>query len=277
MTAVSVLILTLNEEANLAGCLNSCSWSDDVVVFDSNSSDHTIEIAKSGGARVYVRPFDNYAAQRNAALQSVSYRNPWVLMVDADERVPKDLVEEISKTVCEVDDSTAMYLMRRKDYFFGRWLKRSSGYPTWFGRLVRPNRVRVEREINEVYVADGRVGRLAAHLEHHPFNKGITWWFDRHNRYSSMEAVLLAKERSLALDWVGCVSRDPLRRRRSLKQIAYRVPGRPLLMFLYLYFVRLGLLDGRAGLNYCLMRVCYEFMIDLKRREIATRTPGLPV
>ena len=277
MPAVSILILTLNEEINLADCLDSCAWCDDIVVFDSNSTDKTLDIAQVRGARIYTRTFDNYAAQRNAALHDVSYRHPWVLMLDADERVPKDLVDEINRVIANVADGDAMFLVRRKDFFFGKWLRRSSGYPTWFGRLVRPTRVHVEREINEEYVADGGVGRLAAHLEHHPFNKGITWWFERHNRYSSMEALSLAKERTRPVEWRGCLTADPLRRRRTLKQVAYRLPGRPILVFCYLYILRLGLLDGLPGLRYCLMRMCYEFMIDLKSREIDARAAGAPV
>ena len=88
MSAISVLILTLNEEGNLADCIDSCGWSDDIVVFDSLSHDRTVEIARAKGARVFERRFDNYAAQRNAALTTVSYKHEWVLMVDADERVP---------------------------------------------------------------------------------------------------------------------------------------------------------------------------------------------
>ena len=97
--SVSVLVLTLNEEVNLPGCLESLTWSDDIVVFDSLSTDRTVEIARSVGARVVQRKFDNYAAQRNAALTEVEYRYPWVLMVDADERWPSRIVDEIRDVI----------------------------------------------------------------------------------------------------------------------------------------------------------------------------------
>jgi len=83
-----------------------------------------------------------------------------VLMVDADEHVPADLVAEMTQAVNSAGAETVMFRMRRKDYFLGRWLRRSSGYPSWFGRLVRPGRVRVERPINEEYIADGRIAHL---------------------------------------------------------------------------------------------------------------------
>ncbi len=174
MSAVSVLILTLNEEGNLAECIDSCGWSDDIVIFDSMSQDRTVEIARAKGARVFERRFDNYAAQRNAALTTVSYQHEWVLMVDADERVPPDLVAEMQTAVAAVGDEVAMFRMRRKDYFLGKWLRRSSGYPSWFGRLVRLGRVRVEREVNEEYIAQGRVEHLrstSASLSFQPRNR----------------------------------------------------------------------------------------------------------
>jgi glycosyltransferase involved in cell wall biosynthesis len=277
MSGVSVLILTLNEELNIAACIDSCAWADDVVVFDSNSADRTLEIASAKGARVIQRPFDNYAAQRNAALTTVDYKNSWVLMVDADERVPPDLAAEIAASLASVDPNVAMFRMRRKDFFLGKWLKRSSGYPTWFGRLVRTGRVRVERECNEEYIADGRTEHLQAHLEHFPFNKGITFWLERHNRYSSMEAAITSGSRGEPIAAATLFSSDPIARRRTLKQIAYRMPLRPLIVFVYLYVLRLGFLDGRAGLYFSAMRATYEMFIDLKALEIKRRGQGLPV
>ena len=152
MNGVSVLILTLNEEANLAECIDSCGWSDDIIVFDSMSEDRTLEIANTKGVRLVQRRFDNYAAQRNAALTTVQYKNPWVLMVDADERVSPELAAEIATTIAGVGAEVALFRIRRKDFFLGKWLRRSSGYPSWFGRLVRLGHVRVEREVNEEYI-----------------------------------------------------------------------------------------------------------------------------
>lgn len=273
---VSVMILTLNEEINIGECIDSCRWSDDVVVFDSFSSDQTREIALSKGARVFQRRFDNYAEQRNAGLSTVNYAHPWVLMVDADERVPADLAAEITASVRGVKDTVVMFRMRRKDFFLGKWLKRSSGYPTWFGRLVLLGRVRVQREYNEEYIADGDVGHLESHLDHLPFNKGIAYWYERHNRYSGMEAVLTQEMRRTPLS-LNLFVADPIERRRSLRQIAYRMPMRPLMVFLYLYIIRLGILDGRAGFYFSRMRAAYEMMIDMKIMELKRRDQGSPV
>jgi glycosyltransferase involved in cell wall biosynthesis len=276
MSSVSVLILTLNEEVNIGQCIDSCAWCDDIVVFDSFSGDRTREIALQKGARVIERCFDNYAAQRNAALAQVTYKYPWVLMVDADERVPADLATEIAASMNKLDPDMAIFRIRRKDFFLGQWLKRSSGYPTWFGRLMRVGRVHVERDVNEEFIADGGIGYLQSHLHHYPFNNGIAYWFERHNRYSSMEAVTKV---SMRLDPVldrTLWSSDPIERRRSLKRLLDKMPFRALIVFLYLYVVRLGFLDGRAGFYFSRMRAIYEFLIDLKVLEAKRRRRGCP-
>ncbi|MEQ1844739.1 MAG: glycosyltransferase family 2 protein [Nitrospira sp.] len=265
--SVSVLILTLNEEVNLQACLTSVGECDDIVVLDSFSSDKTVEIARSCGARVIQRRFDNYAAQRNAGLNEVQYKYPWVLMLDADERVTPELWRGL-KTATETADLTvSIFHMRRKDYWFGRWLRHSSGYPTWFGRLIRVGHVTVRREINEQYVPNGESGYLKEHLVHYPFNKGAAYWLERHNRYSSMEAIALAEEKQHKVYVRALWTNDPVMRRQAMKQIAYRLPARPLLTFVYLYLIRRGFLDGRAGLRYCVLRAIYEYMIDLKVTE----------
>jgi glycosyltransferase involved in cell wall biosynthesis len=277
MSSVSVVILTLNEETNLADCIDSCAWSDDIVVFDSLSADRTREIALEKGARVIERQFDNYAAQRNAALTTIKYKHAWVLMLDADERVPADLAADIQACVARAKSDTVLYRMRRKDFFLGRWLKRSSGYPTWFGRLIRLGKVHVERHVNEEYIADGEVEFLHSHLHHFPFNRGVGYWFERHNRYSSMEACAKIELQGEPISSRGLFSGDPIARRRTLKRLLYRVPLRPLIVFLYLYIIRLGILDGRAGYYFSRMRASYEFFIDMKVLETKRRRRGLAV
>src|ERR1700677_642552 len=131
--SISVLILTLDEEVNLPGCLDSVAWTDDVVVLDSFSRDATQQVARArDNVRLYQRQFDNYAAQRNFGLREIRYKYSWVLMLDADERVPAELREEMLRAVGGARESVAMFRMRRRDYLFGRWIPRSSGYPTWF-------------------------------------------------------------------------------------------------------------------------------------------------
>jgi glycosyltransferase involved in cell wall biosynthesis len=273
---ISVLVLTLNEEANLGRCLDSLEWVDDVVVLDSGSSDRTVEIAEKRGARVRCRPFDDYASQRNYGLREVEFRHAWLLMIDADEVVPAELANEMLQAVAVCPDNVSMFRVRRKDHLMGRWLKHSSGYPTWFGRLVRVGHVSVERAINEEYHADGGVRSLKNHLHHYPFNKGLHAWFDKHNRYSAMEAELKTHQPWGNANWLELFSTEPVRRRRAQKSFVYSLPGRPVIVFIAFYLVRGGVLEGRGGLMLSMLKAIYEYMIDCKVRELTRRRSGLP-
>jgi glycosyltransferase involved in cell wall biosynthesis len=266
--SVSILILTFNEELNLERCLNSLKWCNDIVVLDSHSTDKTIQIAEKFQSRVVSRKFDGYASQRNFGLNEIEYKHPWILMVDADEVIDDALATEIQKACSSSEDETCLYRVKRKDFLMGKWLRRSSGYPTWFGRLIRKGRVWVEREINEEYHTDGKVGYLQGHLLHYPFSKGFHAWLDKHNRYSSMEAQEIVLQKAEPLTFGDFYSKDPAMRRKALKSLLYRLPARPLLVFVALYVLRLGCLDGRAGLTFCLLRTFYEYMIDCKVKEM---------
>jgi glycosyltransferase involved in cell wall biosynthesis len=275
--SISVLILTLNEEVNIRGCLESVAWSDDIVVLDSLSKDRTLEIAQQLGARVVQRAFDDYASQRNYGLKQIEYKHPWLLLLDADERVPPDLHSEMLEAIRSVSDGVTLYRLRGKNHLYGRWIRGSSGYPTWFARLVRVGHVWFERSINEELHTDGETRLLQGHFHHYPFNKGFSAWIAKHDRYSSMEAELLAQKRALQWQWRDLVSSDAGARRRAAKALMYRLPARPVAVFFALYIFRGGIFDGRAGLTYSLLRAWYEYMIDCKAVELRRRERGLPV
>lgn len=267
MAPVSILILTKNEEINIERCIQAVSWSDDIVVFDSLSDDRTVELAEKLGARVIQRRFDNWSAHQNWAVENIRFKHPWVYYTDADETCDDQLCEELA-VLDEAGKDYAAFQVRRKDFFMGRWLRRSQLYPTWITRVFRPEKIRYERLVNPVAVVDGRTGTLNGHIIHQPFSHGVGHWFDRHNRYSEMEAQDLIKEVARPLRFADLFSRDTAARRKALKTLAYRMPGRPLFMFCYLYFARMGFLDGKPGFRYSLMRSMYEFMIDLKVVEL---------
>jgi glycosyltransferase involved in cell wall biosynthesis len=271
---ISVLVLTFNEELNIRECIAALPWRSDVWVLDSISSDRTREYAQAVGAKVVCRKFTDYADQRNFGLSLPA--GDWIVMLDADERMTPELAAEIQARVDCALPELAMMRVRRKDYFMNKWIRRSSGYPTWFPRVFRRDSVTVERPINETYRAAGGTAQLQGHLLHYPFNKGLDWWFERHNRYSSAEAELLAAPpvRSILLGMRSIFSRDPSTRRAAFKELAYRLPGRPFLVFGYLYFLRLGFLDGRPGYQFACMRLAYELMIDAKASQIGFEKLG---
>jgi len=278
--AVSALILTLNEEINISDCLESLSWCDDVVVLDSGSTDRTTAIAGELGARIVTRPFDNWSAHQNWAVTHMEFRYPWVLYLDADERCPSELRDEVlARGVARAPE--AAFRVRRKDFFMGRWLKHAQLYPTWFVRLFRPEHIRYERLVNPVALVEGVTGELHSHLIHYPFSHGMSHWIARHNRYSDLEALEAAEVRNgepNGAHRAGSVwSRDPNERRRVLKDMFFRLPARPLLKFAYYYGWRRGFLDGKAGLTYATLQAIYEYMITSKGIELERRRRGLPV
>jgi len=277
--SISVLILTYNEEANLSRCLSSVSFANDVVVYDSFSTDRTPEIAKRAGARVFQRQFDNYGAQREAARTQVDWHNPWLLVIDADEEVDDDLRQEVLALIAAPTQYVA-FRMRRKDYFMGKWIKHATLYPSWFVRLVQPRRIRYgTRTVHEYPEIDGPIGELHGHLIHHSFSKGVEAWLDKHNRYSTMEAEENVQAVGLrTIDWGALLPGvDPVRRRRALKAVSMHVPYRPALRFLYMYLVRGGVLDGIEGLTYCRLLSMYELLIVLKAKEKRRQMVGLPI
>ncbi len=272
---ISVLILTLNEEANIQSCLDAVKWSDDIVVFDSFSTDRTVEIARANGARVVQRKFDNERDHRRASL-AVGFKYPWVFNPDADEICTPELRDEMQQAVADRTCPQVAYRFRRKDMFMGRWIRHASLYPTWLARLFQPDKVTFERTINLRYVFDGPEGQLESHFEHYSFNNGFTAWFDKHNKYSWHEAQeSITSVESGRMPWGLLFSRRAVERRHALKELSFRMPLRPLGRFVYMYFVRLGILDGRAGLRFCTLIAIYEYMIVLKIRELQRRKRGL--
>lgn len=275
--SISALILTYNEEKNLPACLESLTWCDDVVVFDSFSTDRTVEIAQAAGARVVQRIFDNEKNQREASLKS-GFKHPWVYNPDADEITPPDLRDEIISVVSDPARSAVAYRVRFKTMFMGHWIKHSSLYPTWVVRLFRPEKVSFSRNINLHYIVDGQQGQLENHFEHRTFNKGLNAWFEKHNRYSWYEALEAIKSlENSSVPWADLISSSEVRRRHALKEISFRLPFRPTLRFLYMYILRFGFLDGWAGLTYCRLLAIYEYMIVLHMKELNRRNNGLPI
>jgi len=274
---ISVLILAGNEEKNLPACLEAVKWSDDIVVLDSFSTDRTVEIALAAGVRVFQRAFDNERAQRTASLQ-LPFKNRWVYNPDADELTPPELREEMLRTVADPARPEAAYRVRFKTMFHGRWIKHSSLYPTWVMRLFQPEKISFERSINLRCVVAGAEGRLQNHFEHYSFNKGINAWLEKHNRYSWHEAAEALRSLSTQpLPWPELFHRNPVLRRRALKELSFRLPCRPAFRFFYMYFWRLGFLDGRAGLDYCRLLSTYEQMIVFKMAEIRRRAQRLSI
>lgn len=265
---ISVLILTRNEQHDLPGALASVAWSDDVHVFDSHSTDATAQIARDAGAHLHTRAFDDYATHRNAAF-ALEFKHPWLFLLDADERPTPELSAEMQRVVAEAPAKTAGFRLRRRDFLFGTWLKHAQISPFYI-RLVRPERAKYTRAINEVLEVDGPVAELLHPLDHFPFSKGIAHWVTKHNTYSTMEAELIFRQQGLQNPSLRTALRHPDFHTRRLHQKAlfYRMPGRPLIKWLYMMFLRGAVLDGAAGVAYATLQSFYEYLIVVKTKEL---------
>ncbi len=228
-----------------------------------------MDLARQSGATVHQRVFDDYASHRNAALQDISFRHPWVFILDADERPTPLLSDEMQRAARLATSDVGGYVVRRRDYLFGTWLKHAQISPFYL-RLVRPEQARYTRAINEVVHVTGTVGQLREPLDHFPFSKGVGHWFRKHDLYSTMEAELIFRQQGLRSPSLGValMSRDFLERRLHQKAIFYRLPLRPLLKWIYMMFVRGAVLDGGAGVTYATLQSIYEYMIVLKTKEL---------
>lgn len=266
---ISILILTLNEENNLPACLDTCSWSDDVHVLDSYSTDRTVDIAKAYGARVWFRKFDSFSQHQNWALENIPFKHPWVFYYDADERITPALAAAMQAAVREPGDNVA-FRVQRRDFLLGRWLRHVQMTP-FYDRLFRPEKMRYERLGHCISRPDGPVAPIAGYLDHFPFSKGIAEWVQKHNFYSTQEAQQIMQNRagqSTVSLRKALFEKDVHERRRNIKELYYRMPARPLLKFLVMYVGKRGFLDGNAGFAYSVLIAFYEYMIVLKLREL---------
>ena len=254
---ISAAIFTFNEEMNLPYCLQSLKSCDDIVVIDSYSTDQTREIAKSYGAKVFQHNFTGFGDQRMWALQNISFRYPWVLILDADEQVPPALWEEIKSRIASCQKDVAAFRLKRRFFWEDAWLRYANLYPSWVVRLIRVGKVTyINRGHAETQSVDGKIEALKEDLidKNH---KGLAAWRQRQQRYAEEEAcaeISLDRNFCLADLW----SRDPLKHRALWKILSRKLPCRGLCYFVYAYFLRGGWLDGWVGLRFCFEKARFQ-------------------
>ena len=273
---VSVIILTLNEQHILPRCLQSIAWCDDIHVVDSGSSDDTVALAEAAGAKTCHRPFTTFGDQRNWALDHCETKHDWVLFLDADEQSTPDFAAALDQHIQSADDDLAGLCICWKLMLHGRWLKHAGDFPNWQFRIVRRGRVRFidigHGQKEGPY--EGRLEYIKQPIIHEAFAAGWSAWFQRHDRYSDIEAALRIKERgSLA----AVFKAEPTKRNAAIKLLLTRLPAWPLWRFLISYILKLGFLDGRPGLIICLNWAWYEYAIKLKMNELKRRKENLPM
>ncbi len=274
--ALSAVILTYNEEANLPGCLASLrGLADEVVVVDSGSTDQTAEIARRYGARVVAHEFETQARQLNWALEHIPWQGNWVLRLDADERVSPELATELQVSLPSVEADVTGYYLKRRVYFLGRWMRHGGYYPTWLLRVWRRGCARSDDRVMDEHMVllRGRVLYLRHDIVEQN-QKGLSAWVDRQNRYASREAAAVLKG-AAPTGTPPSFFGPPEARRRWLKYRVYLLVPRFLrawLYFVFRYVFQLGFLDGREGLIFHFLHGCwYRFLIDAKIYELQLR------
>jgi glycosyltransferase involved in cell wall biosynthesis len=266
----SVLILTLNEEQSLPRCLASVQGCTDVVVLDSGSTDRTVEIARAAGARVFTRPFDNFAGQRNYAQREIPFLHPWVFHLDADEEFTPELAAECRARADALVDG---FLVAPRMMFQGRWIPHCTDFPAYQARFVRaPQFEFIQVGHGQREAPRMQLDHLTANYLHDLSAGGEDAWLDKHRRYAREEAEAHLHGDG-GVPWGDFLAGDALRRRRALKRLSYNLPFRPSLRFLYQYLLRGGFLDGRPGLRYCRLLAAYEGFAVAELRALRRRTP----
>lgn len=267
----SIYILTHNEEIDIAACIESAQLSDDIIVVDSFSNDRTVEIAQRYPVRVIQHTFESHGEQRSWMLRSILTKHEWVYILEADERMTPQLFRECLQAIKSPDN--VGYYAAERVMFMGRWIRHSTQYPRYQLRLLKKGQVwfsdygHTERE-----VCLGATGFLQETYPHYTCSKGLSRWIEKHNRYSSDEAKeTISQLENGAVKWWDLFFGDnEVARRRALKDLSLRLPCRPLLRWLYMYFVLGGIRDGKAGFAWCTLQAFYEYLILLKAEEIKT-------
>ena len=250
---LSVIIITRNEERNRVECLQSISWADDIIVVDAQSSDRTIELAKQFTQKVFVAEWQGYAKAKQYALQHT--RHEWVLWLDADERVVPELALEIQHIISHSRDENSGYEVARRAYFLGKWIRHCGWYPGYVVRLFKKEGARFNSStVHEKLELHGSIGRMRHDLIHYT-DDNLFHYFSKFNRYTTLAAHDLDKNGE----------------RFSIKRLIIN----PMYLFMKMYIIRRGFLDGVHGLVLSLLSASYVFTKYAKLREVQMDLPNI--
>jgi len=259
---IAAVILTLNEENDIARCLSSLKWVDEIIVLDSGSTDKTLSVAKTFGCKVFEHKQDgvfDISKQRNYALEKCSISSEWVIFVDADEVITTDLRDEILAIVNGAVDCDA-YSLTPKYMFYGKWLKNTQGFPNWHDRLLRNNqKVSFIGGVWESFDRSVEKGYIQEPYLHFANSKGVDEWLMKHIRYADWDSKIILSDKLLN------ATRYKTYRKKKLRGYAKRFwPLRPYVRFFYMYVIRGGFLEGWQGFVFCLYYFVYEMIVFFK-------------
>jgi glycosyltransferase involved in cell wall biosynthesis len=273
-----VILITYNERLNLPHSLASLQgWAHQIFVVDSGSTDGTQDVARSFGATVVENPWPGYARQKNWALDNLPLTSEWVLILDADEIITPPLREQIvkvtSRPIAQVPENG--FFINRLTYFLDQPIHHCGYYPSWNLRLFKRGRGRYEdRAVHEHVAISNPVGYIREPMLHQD-RRGLEHYFAKHNRYSTLEAQQIYTDirRGVGLDESANLTPTARTRRWLKRYLSHRIPFPAVWRFAYMYFLRLGFLDGLTGFQFCKFIATYDSMVALKLRHLLRANP----
>lgn len=267
---LSIIILTYNEEKNLAKCLSSLRDLDAAIyIVDSYSTDATEQIAKTYNAHFIQNEFTTHVKQWQFALSIAHINSEWILGLDADQELTPELVAEIKNTLKNDPGENGFYLNRR-NYFLNKWIKHGGYYPRYLLKLFRKKAVYLDENemMDHHFYVQGKTAKLKFDIIENNLNEDLTFWIAKHNKYASLQADEEFKKLDLSK---GKLFGQQDERRLYLKNRWNNLPLflRPLIYFMYRYFIQLGFLDGIKGLIFHFLQAFwYRFLVDAKIYEL---------
>lgn len=271
--AIEVLIPTLNESAVIGETVANALKVGPVFVLDSCSKDGTQEIARAAGAHVVEQKFLGYARQKNWGLDNLPWKGEWVFILDADERITPALRNDLYSVIADPNCADGYYI-NRVVLFMGRAIRHGGLYPSWNLRFFKRGKCRYEdRSVHEHMVCDGPTRYLHEEMLHIR-GESVHEWVRKHIRYADLESdewVKLRYGQEAGASAERLFTRTMKYRQYLRREVWPRTPFKPLLRFAYMYFLRLGILDGAPGLHMAMMMTAYEYMIELLYRDKLNR------
>jgi glycosyltransferase involved in cell wall biosynthesis len=253
-TGISVILITKNEEKNIVDCLQSVAWSDDIVIVDAESTDRTVELARTFTERVFVEPWRGFAGAKTSAMDKTLH--DWILWVDSDERVTPELAEEIARIFASDTLQADGYRIARRAYFLGKWIRHCGWYPGHVLRLFRKSQAKfTDTAVHESLILDGTIATLRHDLLHFT-DDDLDHYFEKFNSYTTLGAT------------------DLHRRGRTAGLAALLL--RPSFAFFKMYLVKRGFLDGMHGLILCILSASYVFAKYAKLWHLGRSAAGAP-
>ncbi|MFA6400484.1 MAG: glycosyltransferase family 2 protein [Salinivirgaceae bacterium] len=275
--SVSVIILTKNENLHLERCLRSLSpFAKHVFIIDCYSTDNTVELAVSLGAKVFQNPWLNYATQFQWGLDNCPITTEWVMRMDADEYVLPELALEIKEKLHTLPTGVNGIILKRQVHFMNKWIRFGGYYPVKLLRIWRHGKGTIEARWMDEHIVlhEGTSVEFKHDIVDANLNN-LSWWTEKHNSYATREAIdILNKQHHFFIEkTIGAtLSKTQDSRVRWLKNNIYnRIPlfVRPFFYFFYRYFILLGFLDGKKGLIWHFLQgFWYRFLVDAKIYQI---------